>query len=90
VLVGVEFPDSMRLLNDPNIWIGDTVASVHTSPYQHGMTPEGNAVKNGSITVGNGITERTAIYGNIAGTICNNQGTKVGRAKLTHVAHSRA
>jgi hypothetical protein len=39
VLVGMEFPDSMRLLNDPNIWIGDTSASVHTSPYQHGMTP---------------------------------------------------
>jgi hypothetical protein len=34
VLVGMEFPDSMRLLNDPNIWIGDTAASVRTSPYQ--------------------------------------------------------
>jgi hypothetical protein len=88
VLVGMEFPDSMRLLNDPNIWIGDTAASVHTSPYQHRMTPEGNAVKNGSITVGNGITDKTAMYGNISGTICNKQGTKVGRAKLTHVAHS--
>jgi hypothetical protein len=33
VLVGMEFPDSMRLLNDPNIWIGDTAASVHTSSY---------------------------------------------------------
>jgi hypothetical protein len=88
VLIGMELPDSMRLLNDPNIWIGDTSASVHTSPYQHGMTPEGNTVKNGSITVGNGITEKTAMYGNISGTICNKQGTKVGRAKLTDVAHS--
>jgi hypothetical protein len=52
------------------------------------MTPEGNTVKNGSITVGNGITEKTAMYGNISGTICNEQGTKVGRAKLMHVAHS--
>jgi hypothetical protein len=88
VLVGMEFPDSMRLLNDPNIWIGDTAASVHTSPYQHGMTPEGNAVKNGSMTAGNGITEKTAMYGNIAGTIFEKQVTKFGREKLTHVAHS--
>jgi hypothetical protein len=33
VLVGMEFPDSTRLLNDPNIRIGHTAASVHTSPY---------------------------------------------------------
>jgi hypothetical protein len=51
VLVGIEFPDSMRLMNDPNIWIGDTAESVHTSPYQYGMIPEGNTVKKGSMTV---------------------------------------
>jgi hypothetical protein len=88
VLVGMEFPYSMKLLNDPNIWIGDTAASVHTSPYQHDMTPEGNAVKNGSITVGNGITEKTAMYRNISVTICNKQVAKVGRGKLTHAAYS--
>jgi hypothetical protein len=88
VLVGMEFPDRMRLINDPNIWIGDTAASVHTSPYQHGMTPEGNTVKNGSIAVGNGITEKTAMCRNSHGKICNKQGAKVGRAKLTHVAYS--
>jgi hypothetical protein len=75
VLVDMEFPDSMRLLNDPKIWSEDAAAIGHTSPYQHGMTPEGNTVKNGSITVGNGITKRTAMYRNISGTICNKQGT---------------
>jgi hypothetical protein len=84
----MEFPDSMRLLNDPNIWIGDTAASIHTSPYQHGMTPEGNTVNNGSIMVGNGITKKTATYGNISVTVCNKQGAKVGRAKLTHTGYS--
>jgi hypothetical protein len=53
VLVGMEFPDSMRLLNDQNICIGDTAVCVHTYPYQHGVTPESNTVNNGSITVGN-------------------------------------
>jgi hypothetical protein len=88
VLVGMEFPDGMRLLNDPNIWIGDTAASGHTSLYQHGMTPEGNTVKNGSITVGNRFTEKTVMYKNISGTVCNKQGAKVGRAKLMLVAYS--
>jgi hypothetical protein len=32
VLVDMKFPYSMRLLNDPNIRIGDTAASVHISP----------------------------------------------------------
>jgi hypothetical protein len=88
VLVGMEFPDSMMLLNDPHIWIGDTTASFHTSPYQHDMTPDIKTVNNGSITVGNGITEKTAMYGRISGTVCNKQGAKVGRAKLTRVAYS--
>jgi hypothetical protein len=76
----------MRILNDPNIWIGYTASSVHTSPYQHGMTPESKTVNIGSITVGNGITEKAAMYRNISGTVCNKQGAKVGRVKLTHVA----
>jgi hypothetical protein len=88
VLVGMDFPYSTRLLNDPNIWIGDTAASVHTSPYQHGMTPEGNTVKNGSVMVGNGITLKTAMYGHISGTVFNKQEAKVGRAKLKHVTYS--
>jgi hypothetical protein len=78
----------MRILNDPNIWIGDTAASVHTSPYQHGMTPDSKTVNIGSIMVGNGITEKTAMYRNISGTVCNKQGAKVGRVKLTQVTYS--
>jgi hypothetical protein len=58
VLVGMEFPYSMMLLNDPHIWIGDTAASVHTSPYQHGMTPESKTVNRGSITVGMELPKR--------------------------------
>jgi hypothetical protein len=82
VLVGMEFPDSMRMLNDPNIWILNTAASVHTSPYQHGMTPESKTVNSGSITIGNGIAEKTAMYGHISGIVCNKQGSKAGRVKL--------
>jgi hypothetical protein len=52
-LAGMEFPDSMRLLSDPHIWIGDTAASVHTSPHKHGMIPEKEYNDAGSITVGN-------------------------------------
>jgi hypothetical protein len=60
VLVGVEFSDSVRLLSDTNIWIGDTVAGVHTSPCKHGMVPETKTEKTGSTTIGDGISEKTA------------------------------
>jgi hypothetical protein len=32
------FPKALRLLNDPNIWIGDTGASVDMTPYAEGLT----------------------------------------------------
>jgi hypothetical protein len=45
-LVGMEFTDSMHLLNNPNIWIGDTVASVHTLSYKNGIVRETKTNKN--------------------------------------------
>jgi hypothetical protein len=67
VLVGMESSDSMRFLNDPNICIGDTSVSVLASPYKHETIPEDKSKHHGSITVGNGISEKTAMYGDIAG-----------------------
>jgi hypothetical protein len=39
VLAVMNFPNSMKMLSNPNIWSGDTVASVHTSPCDYGMIP---------------------------------------------------
>jgi hypothetical protein len=65
-------------VNDPNIWIGDTATSVDNSPYKHGMIPEIKSEKHRSITVGNGIREKKAMYGDIVRTMCTKKGIMVG------------
>jgi hypothetical protein len=41
-----------NLLMDPNIWPGDTAATVHMSPHEEGMTNKKKI--RGGVTVGNG------------------------------------
>jgi hypothetical protein len=88
VLAGMEFTDSVRVLSDPNIWIGDMTTSVHTPPYKHGMVPEIKTENDEIISVGNRISETTAMYGDIAGTVCNKKGGPMGWVMLTNVAYS--
>jgi hypothetical protein len=52
------------------------------------MVPETEVKATGSITIGNGICEKTAMYGDISGTVYDKNGSTVGRAKLSHVACS--
>jgi hypothetical protein len=42
ILTVMNVPNNMKMLGISNIWIGDTVASVHTSPWDHGMISEAN------------------------------------------------
>jgi hypothetical protein len=72
----------------PTIWIGGTITSVHTSPYKHGKVPEIKTENDEIITVGNRISEKTAMYGDIAGTVCNKKVDTMGWVKLKHVAYS--
>jgi len=75
-------------LNDPNIWIGDTAAAVHMTPYSVGMIQqEGNGNQQG-ITVGNGTQEKTVMQGTIKGNIVNKNGVKMGVAMLTDVSYA--
>ena len=35
---GLTFPKKSQLLNDPNLWIADSGASVHSTPRSQGLT----------------------------------------------------
>jgi gag-polypeptide of LTR copia-type len=63
------FPNHQDLLLQPNIWIGDSAATVHMSPHEEGMIN----IKNirGGITVGNGETMVTKKIGDIPCDICD-------------------
>ncbi|MGH7955289.1 MAG: reverse transcriptase domain-containing protein [Gloeomargaritales cyanobacterium] len=86
VLCGLTFPDSMKLLSDPNVWIADTAATVHTTSHDVEMKSIGKRTKD-SITMGNGSNEKTAKYGNVHGTVCDKMGMVIESATLTNVAH---
>jgi hypothetical protein len=63
------FPQHQDLLLQPNIWIGDTTATVHMSPYDKEMV---NLRKTkGGITVGNGEVMVTKKIGDIPCDMCD-------------------
>ena len=37
-LANLSFPRGTMLLSDPNVWLADTVATVHTTPHRTGRT----------------------------------------------------
>ena len=53
-LVNLSFPHHTMLLNDPNVWLADTAATVHTTPHRIGLIATKGATAGDSITVGNG------------------------------------
>ena len=88
-MVNLKFPDTVKLLEDPSIWIGDTVATVHMTPHAAGMVPKnGDKLKGQSIMVGNGKKEVTNMNGSINRLIIDKKGMEVGRATLTDFAYS--
>ena len=37
MMVNLSFPKRTVLLSDPNVWLADTAATVHTMPYKAGL-----------------------------------------------------
>jgi hypothetical protein len=37
ILCGLTFPNSQKILEDPNVWIGDTAATTHSTPHTLGL-----------------------------------------------------
>jgi hypothetical protein len=47
------FPSSQAFLEDPNVWIADTAATVHTTPHKQGTVNRRAATREDAITVSN-------------------------------------
>ena len=83
----LSFPDVQELLDDPNVWIGDTAATVDMTPYKEGMTNLRIASKDDGIAMGNGQIVKTIEIGEIRGTICDKHGNKLNRVRMTEVQY---
>ncbi len=89
LLCALTFPEETGLLDDPNVWIEDTAATVHMTPYPSGITSVRKATGTDSITMGNGNQEKAAEVADIVGTMCNEYGNEIGTAKLSDVTFFR-
>lgn len=86
-LCGVTFPANQDFLKNPNVFIADTAASTHMTPYDNGLV---NVKEHNSSTVtmwGNGTDGTPKVVGDLPVTICDNKGMPVNRAVLTNVSH---
>jgi hypothetical protein len=86
-LCAIKFPNSMKLLLDPNVWIADTGATVHSKPNSSAMIKKSERNGNDIITMGNGKSEATEWYGDLPVTLCDMEGNTKGDSKMTHVAY---
>ena len=62
------FPQSQDMLQDANIWIADSAATVHTTAHKRGIHSLKAATDADSITMGNGIAEQASLAGKLMGT----------------------
>jgi hypothetical protein len=78
------FPLKQDMLRQPDIWIGDTAATVHMTPHEEGLI---NVKKTkGGITVGNGEVMVANRIGDIPCEIMDKHGTSVTTGMMTEVA----
>jgi hypothetical protein len=58
-LCAMKFPNSMKLLLDPNVWLADTGATAHATPNSSAMVKKSEKKCNYSMAMGNGKSEAT-------------------------------
>jgi hypothetical protein len=87
LLAGLSFPSNAGILKDPNVWIGDTGATVHQTCHDIGLINSKKATESDSITMGNGSTESAVKMSDLKGTICDKHGREVSTATMTEVTY---
>jgi hypothetical protein len=85
LLTAMEFPKDQKFLDNPNVWIGDTGASVHMTPHRSGMHDVKKSKHVDAITMGNGKSEDSAVIGSVDGRLCDKNGNVLNDAKIIDV-----
>jgi hypothetical protein len=83
----MKFPNNMKFLLDPNVWIADTGATVHTTPNSSVMVKKNDRNFNDSVTMGNEKIEATEWYVDLHVTLYGMEGNTKVDSKITHVAY---
>jgi hypothetical protein len=80
-------PEVQELLDDPNIWIGDSGATVHMTPHRQGLINTRTAKQNESVTMGNKMVEKAQVIGDLPGVICDKYGNIKSKTVLQDVVY---
>ncbi len=80
-------PNNAATLLDPDIWIADSGATVHSTPHKFGMHAIKKATNKDGLTMGNGSVEQASILGDIKGDMCDKHGNILQAGKLNEVTH---
>ena len=70
-------PNTVSLLNNPSIFIGDSGASTHSTQCGQGLVNNHKGKDNDSVMVGSDILMKASVVGNFSGTICNKYGEAI-------------
>jgi hypothetical protein len=87
LLMAMEFLTDQKFLDNPNVWIGDTGASVHMTPHRGGMYDVKKANPVDAITMANGSSENVTVIGSIDGRLCDKNGNVLNDAKISNVTY---
>jgi hypothetical protein len=82
-------PDSFELLKDPEIWIGDSGASRHSTFSPIGFYNHKNGDAEDRIMVGNGETIDPDAIRDLKVTVCNKHGVQMTDAVVKDVIYSK-
>jgi hypothetical protein len=83
----MRFPANVDLLNDPNVFIADTRATVHSTSSDLGLieVPKGNP--SDTVTMGNGGQVAAQQVGKLPGVMCDLNGQELDAATMDKVVH---
>jgi Reverse transcriptase (RNA-dependent DNA polymerase)/Zinc knuckle len=80
-----EVPATLKLLQDPCIWIIDTAATSNSTAHREGLVNVKSASSNDNITMGNNLVSKATEIGDVSGFYCNKHGVKQFRVRLPEV-----
>ena len=88
VLLGspnLEFPMTIKLLKDPNVWVADSGASCDQTGSMEGFVNIRQASETDKITVANGSVSTIEKLIDISNWVCDKNGNKLQRTRLKNV-----
>jgi hypothetical protein len=83
--VQMQFPMVLKLVEHPNVWVGDTGTSCNSTPHKEGIEGMHQLTNGIGIENGNGSLSKVTASGEIPGMVCDKTGNEVTPVKLEDV-----